>query len=51
MLTVANGRNEPTLTDAALSTHGCFGDAADAILHDCKSYVSLIDHERVNLKA
>ena len=47
----ANGRKEPMLPDAALSTNGCFGDVADAILHDCKSHVSLIDHERVNLQA
>jgi hypothetical protein len=46
----SNG-DKPTLTDAALSTNGCFGDAAGAILHDCKSHVSLSDHERVNLKA
>jgi len=46
----SNG-DKPTLTDAALSTNGCFGDAAGAILHDCKSHVSLSDYEQVNLKA
>jgi len=51
MAFAANGRSEPKLTDAALSTNGCLGDAADAILHDCKFYVSLNDDERINLKA
>jgi len=41
---------EPTLTYAALSTNGCFGDVADAILHDCKFYVRLTNHEQINLK-
>jgi len=42
---------EPKVTDAALSTNGCFGDVADAILHDCKSCVRLNDYERINLNA
>lgn len=46
----SNGGSEPSLTHAALSTNGCFVDAADAILHDCKSFVSLIEHEQINLK-
>ena len=44
MESAAKSRFEPNLTDAALSKNGCFGDAADAILHDCKSSVSFIDH-------